>query len=477
MDYLRAEKSLAHYIKCAWSILEPDSRLLWNWHHDYICEHLMAAEKGEITRLIINIAPRTTKSIMTTIGFPTWVWARTPAKRFLFGSYAADLATKQSMFRRNIIESEWYQRGYGERFQLSSDSNTKSEFRNDLTGQMKSGGIGSPPTGEGGDYIIIDDPHNPQQAESEADRESALKTFDLGWSNRLNDKKTGRIIIIMQRLHENDLTGHLLAKNLGYTHLKIPTVAEERERLVFPVTKREVIREQGDYLHPERDGPKEIEQAKRDMGPYGYSGQHQQDPVPASGAIFREDMFDFVDLPEKMDYRFVTADTAYKEKQENDFTVFSAWGVKKNSEREDEIYLLDVWRKQIQAAEVEVPVAAFIKRFSGYGFRGAYIEPKGHGIYLNQKLPKVGVMIPSETDRKKFFEDRKHDKVMRANNAVPHLANRKIHINKNIHDKEYLVKECLKFPKGRWDDFVDTTIDAIKFTFDRSVSILDAYRK
>lgn len=467
LEYAHCMRDLGLYTQAAWDVLEPQTDLKWNWHHDLICEHLQACAIGQIKRLIINVAPRSTKSILASVSFPTWVWPHDPATRFLFGSFSDKLSTKHSVLRRNLIESDWYRRGFGHRFKLSQDVNTKSEFTNNCTGQMRAGGIKSPPTGEGGDYIIIDDPHNPKGAESEAERESAIEQFDLGWSSRLNNKKTGRIIVIMQRLHEKDLTGHLLKKQ-GYEHLKIPTIAEDRERMVFPITKSYVDREAGDLMHPERDGPEEIAQAKRELGPYGFSGQHQQEPTPRSGGLFKESMFDYVKLPAAFDYRFITADTAYSEKKENDFTVFTAFGVLAG-----ELYVLDVYREQINADKIEAAVMPFIKRYSDYGFRYCWIEPKGHGIYLNQALPKKGVMIPSEDDRKEFYTDRKWDKVARANNAVPHLANRKVHMNEAMANKEELVSEALRFPKGAHDDFVDTLVDGIKLVFARQVGILD----
>lgn len=460
LEYLHAKKDLGLFVQCAWEILEPNVELKWNWHHDLICEYLQACANSEIKRLIINVAPRSTKSMITTICFPAWIWASQPSERFLFGSYADSLAKKHSVLRRNLIESDWYQNGYGKEFSLSVDVNTKSEFRNDKTGQMKASGIKGSVMGEGGDYILIDDPHNPKGAESDLDRESTIQNFELGWSTRLNNKKTGRIVIIMQRLHENDLTGHLLSKELGYTHLKIPSIAEERETIIFPVSQRTVIREAGDYMHPERDGKAELDQAKIDLGPYGFSGQHQQNPSPSGGGMFKESMFEFVELPTEFDYSFIMADTAYSDKKSADFTVFTAFGMKAN-----ELYILDVYRKQIASDMVEEDVTPFIERFTKYGFRGAYIEPKGHGIYLNQSLPKKKILIPTVDQLKDFYKDRRLNKVERANNAIPHLANRKVHVNALIHDKEILLSEVLRFPKAAHDDFVDTLIDGIKYAF------------
>ncbi len=350
-DYEMSEAHLSHFVQGAWDVLEPQTELFWNWHHDLICEYLTAAERGEIKRLIINIAPRSTKSLLATVSFPDWIWTRTPSARFLFGSYAETLSTKHSLLRRNLIESDWYQGGWGQKFHLAGDLNKKTEFANNKTGQMKATGIKGSITGEGGDYIIIDDPHNPKGAESDADREATLQNFDLAWSNRLNNKKTGRIIVIMQRLHHQDLTGHLIAKDLGYEVVKIPSVAEKKTIITFPLSDRELVREAGSFMHPERDGFEEIEQAKKDLGSYGFAGQHQQDPSPRSGGIIKRAWIKYYkELPDNLEEKIIVADLTYKDAKNSDFTAVEVWGRKGSS-----LYLIDQIRdrmgfpQQIQA--------------------------------------------------------------------------------------------------------------------------------
>lgn len=350
-DYEMSEAHLSHFVQGAWDVLEPQTELFWNWHHDLICEYLTAAERGEIKRLIINIAPRSTKSLLATVSFPDWIWTRTPSARFLFGSYAETLSTKHSLLRRNLIESDWYQGGWGQKFHLAGDLNKKTEFANNKTGQMKATGIKGSITGEGGDYIIIDDPHNPKGAESDADREATLQNFDLAWSNRLNNKKTGRIIVIMQRLHHQDLTGHLIAKDLGYEVVKIPSVAEKKTIITFPLSDRELVREAGSFMHPERDGYEEIEQAKKDLGSYGFAGQHQQDPSPRSGGIIKRAWIKYYkELPDNLEEKIIVADLTYKDAKNSDFTAVEVWGRKGSS-----LYLIDQIRdrmgfpQQIQA--------------------------------------------------------------------------------------------------------------------------------
>lgn len=342
-EYELSTRSLNRFVVGAWDVLEPQTQLLWSWHHDLICEYLMAAERGEIRRLIINIAPRSTKSLLATVSFPDWIWTHTPSARFLFGSYAETLATKHSLLRRNLIESDWFQRGWGHKFQLSGDLNKKTEFANNKTGQMKSAGIKGAITGEGGDYILIDDPHNPKGAESDADREATLQNFDLAWSNRLNNKKTGRIILIMQRLHHQDLTGHLIAKDLGYEIVKIPSVCEKKTIVTFPISGRELIREPGDLMHPDRDGHDELEQAKKDLGSYGFAGQHQQEPSPRSGGIIKRAWIKYYkELPDDLEEKIIVADLTFKDAKSSDFTVVEVWGRKGSS-----LYLIDQIRDRM----------------------------------------------------------------------------------------------------------------------------------
>ena len=192
--------------------------------------------------------------------------------------------------------------------------------------------------------------------------------------------------------------------------------------------------------------------------------------MPDGGTTFKDHMFRFVDLPSMFDYRFVTADTSYKEKQENDFTVFSHWGV-----IGEQLYLIDVWMRQIKAYDVEAEVEPFVRAAINYGYRYTWIEPKGHGIYLNTAFGRKGLHIPDEDMLKDFFSDRRFDKVERANNVAPHLSNRFVAINNCIANKEDLVAQCLGFPKAKHDDFVDTLIDALKLTYNRELSTLDLF--
>lgn len=234
----KAERSLSEFIRQAWPVIEPATAYIENWHIDLISEYLQAVNAGQILRLIINIPPRHMKSIHATVSYPVWTWLRSPEKRFIKVSYSDSLSRKHNIFSRDIIRSIWYQENWGSRFRLKDDVNRQNEFRNDHQGLMMSTSVGGALTGESGDVIIIDDPQNPLMANSETERQNSINFFKNTLQTRLNDPKTGAIIIVMQRLHENDLTGYILAEDLGYTHLCLPAEAEARTIVTYPISKR-----------------------------------------------------------------------------------------------------------------------------------------------------------------------------------------------------------------------------------------------
>jgi predicted phage terminase large subunit-like protein len=198
--------------------------------------------------------------------------------------------------------------------------------------------------------------------------------------------------------------------------------------------------------------------------------QYQQEPVIAGGNKFKEEMFAVGDMPDSFDWHYIIADTAYKDGEDNDDTVFVHYGIK-----DKKFYLNDILVAHIEAKDIEAYCVPFITKHNEYGFRGAYIEDKGHGIYLNQKLPSQ-VPMPSKEEIKEFFQDRKLNKVERANNVLPFMASQVIIINRNIPEKiiEKIIKQCLNFPKDKHDDIVDVIIDGIKlFYLNNKPSILD----
>lgn len=268
-----AEKSLTHFIKQAWHVIEPSTLYLHNWHISAMCEYLEAVDSGQITRLLINIPPRYMKSITVSVMWPVWSWIKNPGSRWMFASYAASLSTEHSINRRDIIKSEWYQERWADRYALTTDQNVKTEYKNDKQGRMFSTSFGGIATGKGGDRVVIDDPHDPKRAESDVQREGTVTTFSRKLSTRLNNKKIGAIVVVMQRVHEKDVSAVCIDQ--GYTHLCLPAEDEPRKTISCP-SGRIFARDESGLLWPEREGPKEIAQAKVQLTAYGYAGQYQQ---------------------------------------------------------------------------------------------------------------------------------------------------------------------------------------------------------
>ena len=228
-------------------MLEPKTPFQENWHHELLAEALEAVAAGELRKLIINIQPRSGKSLLVSVFFPCWLWLRAPWARMLFASYSGVLATKHSVDRRTLIKSPWYAGNWGGMVMLAEDSNLKTEFSNAARGHMIATSVGASATGRGGDYIVCDDLINPEQANSDIERARGVRWFNETFSTRLDDKKTGRQIIVEQRTHANDLTGHLLAEG-GWHHIALPAITERRTIIVFPRSHRQHLRDEGDIL-------------------------------------------------------------------------------------------------------------------------------------------------------------------------------------------------------------------------------------
>lgn len=230
------------------------------------------------------------KSLAVSVFWPAWSWINHPESRFLFASYAQVLSIRDSVKCRRVIESPWYQSRWGDRFKLTGDQNTKTRFENDQNGYRLSTSVDGALTGEGGDIIVIDDPHNVREAESEAVRRSTLSWWDEAMTTRLNDPKTGAYVIVMQRVHESDLTGHILAREYDdWTHLCLPARFEPDHptptRSPLPTIDPRTY--DGEPLWPERYGEAELAKLERSLGPYGSAGQLQQRPAPREGGMFK----------------------------------------------------------------------------------------------------------------------------------------------------------------------------------------------
>lgn len=452
----QAERSLGAFIRQAWSVIEPGTTYIDNWHIELIAEHLQAVNSGEIRRLIINIPPRHMKSIEATVCYPVWTWIRQPEKRFIKVSYSDALSRKHNILSRDIINSPWYQENWSDRFHLKYDVNRQNEFENNHHGMLYSTSVGGAITGNGADVIIIDDPQNPIMANSETERQNSIDFFKNTLQTRLNNPKTGAFIIIMQRLHENDLTGYILSEDLGYTHLCLPAEAPERTVITFPISKKQVIREEGDILNPQRFDHEVIDSLKKSMGSLQYAGQFQQVPAPAEGVIFkREWLHNFYSdgaAPSTQDIQ--SWDMAFT-KSEGSAKVAGFVMGRKGAD----IYIKDLVNDKMTFTE---SVAA-VRTLSGKWprVRAKVVENKANGPAIVDLLKKE---IPGMVE----FNP-KGSKDERAISVTPYFEAGNIHFpDPKTHPwVDDLIRDLLMFPKGTYKDTTDALVQGILYLMDK----------
>jgi len=279
-------------VRQAWAQVDPDP-FVDGVHIEAICAHLEAVDRGEIRNLVINVPPRHSKSTICGVLWPAWRWIDHPQTRWLCASYAHNLSIRDSVKMRRLLLSPWYQERWGDRFRLMADQNAKIRFDNDRGGYRIATSVTGQVTGEGGDRLLVDDPHNVLSVESEVRRQEVLDWWDGAMSTRGNDPKTVARVIIAQRVHENDLCGHVLARE-GYEHLCLPAEYEPDHpfRRVTAIGWEDPRRGEGELLCPERFGPREMEALKAALAsPLRVAGQLQQRPAPRQGAIFKAEWF------------------------------------------------------------------------------------------------------------------------------------------------------------------------------------------
>lgn len=475
----KAERHLRDFIRPAWPVIEPGTEYLHNWHIDCISEHLEAVTYGQITRLIVNIPPRNMKSILCSVDWPAWSWIKRPELRFLFSSYAQTLATKHNLDRRTVIQSAWYQQRWGDRFRLKGDLNLKTEFANDRQGHMISTSVGGGVIGKGGDILVVDDPLNPKMAVSDAQRVAVNNWFRQSWYSRLDDKKTGAIMVVMQRLHEQDLTGMLLADG-GWVHLCLPAEAPVRQVVAFPVSGRQIVREPGAILWPEREGPKELAEAKKNLTSAGYSGQYQQDPSPSIGGILKrhwwrywkpkgmklppveikvpkgkngEDGYELafveaVDLPDAFHTELQSWDMSFKETTDSDF-VAGGHVAKLGA---------DAFVLRMQNARMDFPKSCAAVKAWADAFplaRPILIEDKANGPAVVSTLQHIvpGIVAVNPEGGKEARAHASSPYAEAGNIYLPHPALDPL--------TDVLIDQCAKLPKGANDDLADMLTQAI----------------
>ncbi len=315
-------RRLPAFVRGAWHIVEPSEEYRHNWHIDALCQHLEALTDGRIDSLLGNVPPGMMKSLLFNVFWPAWVWATDPAKRFMFTSYAESLAMRDSVKCRALIQSDWYQSRWP--LKMSADDNTKGKFQNAKGGWRLVASIGGKGIGEHPDFNCFDDPHNVKQSESEAERQAVIDWLGGTFSTRGLARGVRRAGI-MQRLHENDASDHLL-KQGGWTHICLPMRYEPGRMPDTPLGWNDPRTEPGELLWPEVYTEKIVAKLEGEMGSFRAAGQLQQRPAPAGGCIFKTDHWKRMKLLPRETAKIISVDAAFKGNANSDYVAIGVLG-------------------------------------------------------------------------------------------------------------------------------------------------------
>ena len=419
------------------STVDPSATYHPNWHIDLIAEYLEAARRKEISRLIINMPPRSLKSVCVSVAWPAWLLGHDPRSRIIASSYASSLSLKHSIDSRLVITSPWYQSVFPE-VRISRDQNEKYKFITTQRGYRLATLVGGSVTGEGGNYLIIDDPLNPSQAMNTLRREAANRWFDHTFASRLDNKKHGVIVLVMQRLHQHDMTGHLLAKG-GWEHLCLPAIAIQNEVHHFGAIHKE--REEGELLHPNREDEGVVARAKIEQGSAAFAAQYQQAPQTEDNGVIQASWIGRYKTQPPNFKRIVQSwDTAIKIGVHNDPSACLTFG-----EWDGKSYLLDAYVAKKEYPELKRMCFSLAERFRPHV---VLIEDKASGQQLLQDIRRETMLpvIACTPKQDKFTRFAAISALIEAGRLIlPEQANW-------LADFE---EELFSFPNTKYDDQVD----------------------
>jgi predicted phage terminase large subunit-like protein len=449
------EMSFYEFFKAAWIVVEPAVPLSTNWHHKYICDLLqeecerVIAQKPKTKDVIINVPFRSTKSLIVTVMFPVWAWIKSPKLRFITSSYSATLSIELATKSRDVIFSDWFKRRWGDVFHIKKDQNLKERYENNFVGMRRATSVGGTVTGQGGDFLIVDDPLSPQMASSATERDNANEWYRTTFYSRLNQPDIGVRIIIMQRVHEDDLTGFLLGKEtrLKYKHICIP--AKSGDGNIKPAYLEEFYDKDNGLFWEDRFSQSTLDDYRSALGSYGYAGQLQQTPTPLDSGMIHKDWFK-VDRYRVEDsvVNFVI-DPAYTADQKNDPSALLAYTYKDN--KWQIVDCVNVYK--------EFPdLVKFIQQWvakNGYTNRSRiYVEPKASGKSIVQTLVReTGLNVKEDKPPTK-------DKVARVSDVSASLESGRVSILNGDWNDEFL-DQLAKFPAAKHDDMVDCLVMAV----------------
>jgi predicted phage terminase large subunit-like protein len=408
---------------------------------------------GRTRRLIITVPPRSLKSICASVALPAFALGRDPSRRIICVSYAEGLARKHANDCRALMRSDLYRRIFPAT-RISSAKDTETEVLTTARGSRLATSVGGTLTGRGGNLLIIDDPLKPQDAHSESARESLKQWYSNTLLSRLDHKTEGSIIVVMQRLHPDDLVGHLLEQG-GWAHLNLPAIAEE-ETTIRLGPNRSHSRRVGDLLHPERESQVALDELKASMGSMEFAAQYQQTPVPMGGNLIKWSWiktYDTPPTPQSGDKIIVSWDTAQSSSQLADYSACVVLLARKET-----IYILDVVRARLEYPDLKRAVLEHHKRWRHYASNYAIlIEKKGSGLSLIQDLRRENIhAIGVNPDG---------DKIMRMVAQTAGIEAGAVHLPTHAPWLDPFKKELLAFPSSKHNDQIDALSQALKRAF------------
>lgn len=442
--------TLAGFIREAWHVLEPANEYVHGWHVDALCEHLEAVTAGQINRLLINIPPGTMKSLLTSVFWPAWEWGPKglASMRYLTTSYAEKYVKRDSRRMRDLVASDWFQSLWPEVKLIRAG---EASFANNKTGFREGMPFGSL-TGGRGDRVIIDDPHSTETAESDAERESTTRIFREAVPTRLNNPASSAIVVIMQRLHEEDVSGQILKLGLGYEHLMLPMEFEPERKCYTSIGFEDPREDDGELLFPERFPREVVERDKVPMGSYAVAGQFQQRPSPRSGGMFQRKDFEVVEAAPSGGRKCRAWDFAAskaKPGKQPDWTV----GLRM-SYVNGIFYIEDVRRDRWSPSDVET---ALKNTAAQDGIPVMIRMPQDPGAAgKSDAATKVKLLAGYSVK----VEPISGDKATRARPASAQAEAGNVKLVRGDWNEAFLEEVC-KFPNGTFDDQVDAFADAL----------------
>ena len=440
---LALRNDLASFVAKCFGTVSPGVIFLPTWHIRAIAFQLERMARGETKRLLITMPPRSLKSLAASVAFPAYVLGQDPTKRIVCVSYAEELAEKHARDCRAVMETNWY-RGLFPRTRLSRQKSAELDFETTKRGGRLSTSVGGTLTGRGGSLIVIDDPQKPIDAMSDKRRAATLDWFRNTLPSRLDDQRHDAMVVVMQRLHVDDIAGHLIDTG-EWTHLNLAAIALEDEAIeIAPGLFHH--RRAGELLHPERVPLAQLDQLKASMGTFHFSAQYQQDPVPEAGNLLRREWFktSASAASGNVQGRIVQSwDFAVKDSEQNDWTVCLTACVKGNS-----VEILDVFRERINYPAQREAVVRLAREHRA---KVILIETAANGTPLIDDLRRIGAPgVPTP-----IGVTPRGTKVERLSIQSHRVEAGDVSLPENAAWRDGFLAEILAFPHGRNDDQVD----------------------